>query len=155
MVPMRKTLPARGPKPPAISMLYFSRRNCRTLTSSTPSGIRGVLSVQRRWPAGTYMLRPMASMPETNASWLWRWRSQRAGRPSSATMARPSRKAYHRVADARPQREQQQAAEPEGEAERRRAGEHVVRAGLDEMAGEGIRGGQDVPVEVHGHLRLP
>jgi hypothetical protein len=55
---------------------------------------------------------------------------------------------------ARPEREQQQAAEPVGEAERGSAGEHVVPARLDQVSGEGVAGGQDVPVEVHGHLGL-
>ena len=56
---------------------------------------------------------------------------------------------------ARAEREQQQAAEPVGEAERGSAGEDVVPARPDHVPGEGVGGGQHVPVEVHGHLGLP
>src|SRR5262249_57296235 len=39
-----------------------------------------------------------------------------------------------------------------GEAERGSAGEHVIPPRLDHVPGERVRGGQHVPVEVHGHL---
>ena len=52
------------------------------------------------------------------------------------------------------QREQQQAAEPVGEAERGSAGEDVIPVRLDQVLGKAVRGGQHIPVEVHGDLRL-
>lgn len=54
-----------------------------------------------------------------------------------------------------PQREDQQPAEAEGEAERRAAREHVVGGGPQDLAGEGVRDGQQIPVEMHTALGLP
>ena len=51
------------------------------------------------------------------------------------------------------QREQQHATKPEGEAERRRAGEDVVRGRPEQMTGEGVADRQDIAVEVHRRLR--
>ena len=53
------------------------------------------------------------------------------------------------------QREQHEAAEPEGEGERRRADEEVVRARLAARAGAiAVADRQHVAVEMHGALRL-
>lgn len=50
------------------------------------------------------------------------------------------------------QREDQQAAEAEGEAERRAAREHVVGERSQHAGGEGVGDGEQVPVEVHTAL---
>lgn len=52
-----------------------------------------------------------------------------------------------------PQGEEHQAAEPEGEAQRRGSGEHVLRARAQHPCGEGVGHGQHVPVEVRTALR--
>ena len=51
------------------------------------------------------------------------------------------------------QGEEQDAAEPEGEGVRRRAGEDVVGRRLQHVAGERVADGQHVAVEVHRRLR--
>ena len=53
------------------------------------------------------------------------------------------------------QREHHQPAEPEGERQRRRAGEQLLRAGPQHMLGERVGDRQHVPVEVHGRLGPP
>jgi hypothetical protein len=53
---------------------------------------------------------------------------------------------------AHPQREDQQAAEAEGERQRRGAGEDVVRPALHGVRAEGVGDGEHVAVEVHGDL---
>ncbi len=50
------------------------------------------------------------------------------------------------------QREDDQPAEAEGEAERGAAREDVVGAGPQDVPGEGVGDGEDVPVEVHAAL---
>ena len=59
---------------------------------------------------------------------------------------------HGRGADA--QREQHEAAEPEGERERRRADEDVVRLGAQHVRREAVADRQHVAVEVHRALRL-
>ena len=51
-------------------------------------------------------------------------------------------------------REEEQAAEPEGEGERRAADEDVVRGGLQRRAREAVADRQHVAVEMHRALRL-
>jgi hypothetical protein len=51
------------------------------------------------------------------------------------------------------QREYHQAAESEGESQRRRACEDVVRIRLEHVLGERVRVGEHVTVKVHGRLR--
>ena len=52
------------------------------------------------------------------------------------------------------QRKQDQAAEPEGEGERRRAHEPVARIRAQHVAAVAVAGRQHVAVEVHGAFRL-
>lgn len=54
-----------------------------------------------------------------------------------------------------PQREDHQAAEPEGEAERWTAREHVLGARPQDVAREGVGDGQQIAVEVHTALGAP
>ena len=49
-------------------------------------------------------------------------------------------------------REDDQSAEPEGERDRRGAGEDVVGLGAEHVVGEGVGVGEDVAVEVHRRL---
>ena len=68
-------------------------------------------------------------------------------------LVRPGLLQQHgRGADA--ERKQHQAAEPEGEGERRRAGEAVGRLGAQHMLGVAVADRQHVAVEMHGALRL-
>merc|ERR1719150_3684541 len=95
ITPILHTLPAGGPSPPEISTRWFFMQWPATACQLTPSGTLMVVTVGSLAAAsGTNSSRPRLARPEWRWSAQRRWRRQQFSRPSSATTASPSLRAY-------------------------------------------------------------